>query len=309
MMRDADTAMYQAKRAGRARHEVFNERMHNAAKEMLRLETDLRKAVEGDELTIFYQPIFELDGGRIVGFESLARWEHDSMGMVSPSKFIPIAEEIGVIDTLCEQILRRACRDIGSLRDQFPAGETPTLSINLACKQFAQTSLVRNIERILEETQYPPQLLNFEVTESVFVEHHARAIEMLKQFRASGIGIHIDDFGTGYSNLSFLMQLPISTLKVDRSFVGMITNDGGNDNIVRAIVSLAQTLDLKVIAEGIETESQLKTIRQLGCDRGQGFLFAKPMNFADLQEFLKSEERSIVPPNAYSEVSNLSSIQ
>ncbi len=180
MMRDADTAMYQAKRAGKARHEVFNERMHNAAKEMLRLETDLRKAVERDELMIFYQPIFDLDANRIVGFESLARWSHAEMGMVSPSKFIPIAEEIGVIDILCEQILRRACRDIGSLRDLLPVGETPTLSVNLASKQFAQTSLVRNIERILEETQYPPHLLNFEVTESVFVEHHARAIEMLR---------------------------------------------------------------------------------------------------------------------------------
>lgn len=309
MMRDADTAMYQAKRAGKARHEVFNERMHNAAKEMLRLETDLRKAVEGDELTIFYQPIFDLDANRIVGFESLARWNHAEMGMVSPSKFIPIAEEIGVIDTLCEQILRRACRDIGSLRDLLPVDEAPTLSVNLASKQFAQTSLVRNIERILEETQYPPHLLNFEITESVFVEHHARAIEMLKQFRASGIGIHIDDFGTGYSNLSFLMQLPISTLKVDRSFVGMIKEDGNNDSVVRAIVTLAQTLGLRVIAEGIETDSQLNKIRELGCDRGQGYLFARPMNFADLLEFIKTDERINVPPPRYNEVSNLSSIQ
>lgn len=309
MMRDADTAMYQAKRAGKARHEVFNERMHNAAKEMLRLETDLRKAVERDELTIFYQPIFDLDANRIVGFESLARWNHSEMGMVSPSKFIPIAEEIGVIDTLCEQILRRACRDIGSLRDLLPVDEAPTLSVNLASKQFAQTSLVRNIERILEETQYPPHLLNFEITESVFVEHHARAIEMLKQFRASGIGIHIDDFGTGYSNLSFLMQLPISTLKVDRSFVGMIKEDGNNDSVVRAIVTLAQTLGLRVIAEGIETDSQLNKIRELGCDRGQGYLFARPMNFADLLEFIKTDERINVPPPRYNEVSNLSSIQ
>lgn len=309
MMRDADTAMYQAKRAGKARHEVFNERMHNAAKEMLRLETDLRKAVERDELTIFYQPIFDLDANRIVGFESLARWNHAEMGMVSPSKFIPIAEEIGVIDTLCEQILRRACRDIGSLRDLLPVDEAPTLSVNLASKQFAQTSLVRNIERILEETQYPPHLLNFEITESVFVEHHARAIEMLKQFRASGIGIHIDDFGTGYSNLSFLMQLPISTLKVDRSFVGMIKEDGNNDSVVRAIVTLAQTLGLRVIAEGIETDSQLNKIRELGCDRGQGYLFARPMNFADLLEFIKTDERINVPPPRYNEVSNLSSIQ
>lgn len=309
MMRDADTAMYQAKRAGKARHEVFNDRMHNAAKEMLRLETDLRKAVERDELTIFYQPIFDLDVHRIVGFESLARWSHPEMGMVSPDKFIPIAEEIGVIDRLCEQILRRACRDIGSLRDFHPPGDAPTLSINLACKQFAQTSLVRNIERILEETQYPPHLLNFEITESVFVEHHARAIEMLKQFRESGIGIHIDDFGTGYSNLSFLMQLPISTLKIDRTFVAMIKEDGKNDNVVRAIVTLAQTLGLRVIAEGIETETQLDKIRELGCDRGQGYLFARPMNFGDLQEFLKAEVRLVIPPSKFNEVSNLSSIQ
>ncbi len=309
IMRDADTAMYQAKRAGKARHEVFNEKMHSAAKEILKIETDLRRAFDREELSVVYQPIYSLETERIVGFESLARWNHSELGYISPSKFVPIAEEIGLIDKLCEYVLRRACRDIGSIQDSFLPAETPTLSVNLSCKQFAQTSLVRNIERILEETQFRPHLLKFEITESVFVEHQARAIEMLKQLRESGIDINIDDFGTGYSNLSYLTQLPITTLKIDRSFVSMIDPQGGNDRVVRAIVTLARNLNLKVIAEGIETEAQLDKLKDLGCDGGQGYYFAKPMNFADLQEFLGKADRYSIPQRRITNISSLSTVQ
>ncbi|MEP6945177.1 MAG: EAL domain-containing protein [Acidobacteriota bacterium] len=309
MMRDADTAMYQAKRAGKARHEVFNEEMLNAAREILRLETDLRKAIERDEIDIYYQPIVDLETQRIVGLESLARWTHAEMGSIPPNKFIPIAEEIGMIDKLSERVLRRACRDIGSLRGTIASGELPTLSVNLSCRQFAQTTLVRNIERILEETQFSPHHLKFEITESVFVEHQARAVEMLKQLRDSGVDIHIDDFGTGYSNLSYLMKLPISTLKIDRSFVAMINRDGGNDEIVRAIVSLARTLGLKVIAEGIETQGQLGKLKELGCNGGQGYLFAPPMNFADLEGYLHANDYLVLPARRFADLSTLSTVQ
>lgn len=308
MMRDADTAMYQAKRAGKARHEVFDETMLSAAREMLRLETDLRKAIERDELEVYYQPIVDLDSQRIIGLESLARWTHADMGVIPPDKFIPIAEEIGMIDKLSERVLRRACRDIGSLRYTIAGGELPTLSVNLSCRQFAQTTLVRNIERILEETQFSPHLLKFEITESVFVEHQARAIEMLKQLRASGVDIHIDDFGTGYSNLSYLMKLPISTLKIDRSFIAMIIKDGANDEIVRAIVTLARTLGLKVLAEGIETHGQLEKLKELGCHGGQGYLFAPPMKFDDLQEYLRSNDYLALPVASFDDFSTVSTL-
>ncbi len=309
MMRDADTAMYQAKRAGKARHEVFDEKMHSAAKEILRIETDLRRAIERNELTVSYQPIYSLESERLVGFESLARWEHSELGEVPPTKFIPVAEEIGMIDKLCEHVLRKACRDIGSLRDVMAEGEMLTLSVNLSCKQFAQTSLVRNIERILEETHFAPHLLKFEITESVFVEHHARAIEMLKQLRASGVDIHVDDFGTGYSNLSYLMKLPISTLKIDRSFIGMINDEGGNDELVRAIVTLARNLGLKVIAEGIETGAQLQKLKELGCDGGQGYLFAAPMKFSELHDFLKAKSHLENPSRRFADISNITVLQ
>jgi len=309
MMRDADTAMYQAKRAGKARHEVFDEKMFKAARETLQLETDLRRAVDRSELTVFYQPIFSLETGLVEGFESLARWNHKELGDISPNKFIPVAEEIGMIDKLCEFVLHTSCREIGSLHELMPHGPKPTLSVNLSCKQFAQTSLVRNIERILEENRFAPHLLKFEITESVFVEHQARAIEMLRQLRESGIDINIDDFGTGYSNLSYLMKLPITTLKIDRSFVSMINERGGNDEIVRAIVSLARTLDLKVVAEGIETQSQLDALKDLGCESGQGFMLARPMSFVDLCAFLKNDSHFAFANHRYDDVPEVSLIQ
>jgi len=290
VMRDADTAMYQAKRAGKACHEVFDEEMHSAAKEILRLETDLRRAVERDEIQVYYQPIYNLKSNQIECFESLARWEHSELGWVPPSKFIPLAEEIGLIDRMCEQVLRRGCREIGSLAPRTDRRRFD-ISVNLSCRQFSQNSLVTNILGILDETRFAPANLKLEITESVFFEHQNRAIIMLNQLRESGIEINIDDFGTGYSNLGYLKALPITALKIDRSFVSMITASGANDEIVRAIVTLARNLGLSVVAEGIETWPQLELLRQLECEGGQGFLFAEPMSFDTLQVFLAADEQ------------------
>ncbi len=292
IMRDADTAMYQAKRAGKARHEVFDEKMHSAAKEILQLETDLRRAVEREELAVSYQPIYTLATGRIEGVEALARWHHAKLGEVSPSKFIPLAEEIGLIDKLSEQVLRRACREIGSLKMEIGDEMPLSMSVNLSCRQFAQPTLVKTIESILDETAFSPRDLRLEITESVFFEHSERAVEMLNRLRQLGTEIDIDDFGTGYSNLGYLMKLPISNLKIDQSFVSMIDEEGGNDDIVRAIVTLARNLGLRVIAEGIETESQLKKLNMLECEAGQGYLFAAPMAYERLREFLIEQRRS-----------------
>lgn len=295
MMRDADTAMYQAKRAGKARHEVFDEKMHLAAKETLQLETDLRRAIENNEIFLVYQPIFSLTTGEIQGIEALTRWIHPQIGKVPPAKFIALAEEIGFIDPLGEYILKTACFEIGPIFEALSAENNLTLSVNLSYKQFGQPALVKKFKSILDETAFSPRKLKLEITESIFFEYQEKAIEMLHEIRDLGIEIDIDDFGTGYSNLSYLIRLPISTLKIDRSFVSPIDNDGANTEIVQTVLALAQNLGLKTVAEGIETEAQMAALKKLGCEGGQGFLLAKPMGCSDLRKYLADrEEKNIL---------------
>jgi len=309
LMRDADTAMYQAKRAGKARHEVFDQDMHEAVKEILQLETDLRRAVEKDEFYINYQPIYSLASGRIEGFEALARWNHATFGDIQPSKFIPLAEEIGLIDSLGEYILSKACMQMQSLKENLLAPTPLTLSVNLSCKQFANPNLVAKIKRILEDTRFPGNRLKLEITESVFFEHQEKAVEMLHQLRDIGIEINIDDFGTGYSNLNYLMKLPISTLKIDRSFISPIQANGGNSEIVRTIVMLARNLGMKVVAEGVETKAQLEELKKLNCEGAQGYLFAAPMTFEKVQFFLNENGVTNIPENRFEDVSVVTTIQ
>ncbi|HQU83662.1 MAG TPA: EAL domain-containing protein [Pyrinomonadaceae bacterium] len=309
MMRDADTAMYQAKRAGKARHEVFDEDMHKAAKETLKLETDLRRAVEKNEFTVHYQPIYSLITGNVEGFEALARWEHPVLGSVSPAKFVPLAEEIGIINALGEQILRKACTEMAALRRESPSMITLVLNVNLSCKQFAYPNLVQKIENILHETGFPPTKLKLEITESVFFDYREQAISMLNQLRALGIEINIDDFGTGYSNLSYLMQLPISTLKIDRSFISPIQKNGNNIEIVQTIVMMARNLGLRVIAEGVETEAQLEQLKKLKCEGAQGHLFSKPLSFDEVQHFLNENGILDIPDTSFKDISIVSTIQ
>ncbi len=292
MMRDADTAMYQAKRAGKARHEVFDEKMHLAAKETLQLETDLRRAIENNEIFLVYQPIFSLTTGQMQGIEALTRWVHPLIGKIPPSRFISLAEEIGFIDPLGEYILRRACREIGPIFNGLASEKALTLSVNLSCKQFAQPDLVKRFKTILSETEFSAKRLKLEITESIFFEYQEKAIEMLNQIRDLGIEIDIDDFGTGYSNLSYLIRLPISTLKIDRSFVSPITTKGENTEIVQTVLALARNLGLKTVAEGIETEAQMEALKTLGCDGGQGYLLAKPMLFGELRDYLSGKDDS-----------------
>lgn len=296
LMRDADTAMYQAKRAGKARHEVFDENMHAAVKETLKLETELRRAIEKRELEVYYQPIYSLITGSLEGFEALARWNHKDFGTVSPEKFITLAEEIGVIDALGEQILEKACRQLISLKDKFFEADLPVLSVNLSSKQFAQPKLVQKIQRILEETGFPAHRLKLEITESVFFEYKDAAIKMLNELREIGVEINIDDFGTGYSNLSYLLQLPISTLKIDRSFISPMNAEGNNVEIIQTILALARSLGLKVIAEGVETEDQLEQLKKLNCEGAQGYYFARPMTFEDVQTYLDEKFSIKIPP-------------
>lgn len=309
LLRDADTAMYQAKRAGKARHEVFDERMFKAAKETLQLENDLRRAIERNEICVYYQPIHSLNTGRVIGFEALARWKHRDFGLLSPNKFIPIAEEIGLIDALGEQIMRLACSQMRDLKDNLINGADYILNVNLSCKQFKQANLVKNIKQILDETNFPPDQLKIEITESVFFEHKENAVRMLNQLREFGIEINIDDFGTGYSNLSYLMQLPISTLKIDRSFIEPIKHEGSNIEIVQTIVMLAQSLGMKVIAEGVETEIQIEQLKKFNCESAQGFFFSEPMSFEETKEFLGAEIKPNLPQTHFEDISIVSTIQ
>ncbi len=309
LMRDADTAMYQAKRAGKARHEVFDQDMHEAVKEILKLETDLRRAVEKDEFYINYQPIYSLENEKIEGFEALARWNHMTFGDIQPAKFIPLAEEIGLIDTLGEHILRKACMQMQSLNETMPDSSKMILSVNLSCKQFANPNLVTKIKRVLEDTNFPGNKLKLEITESVFFEHQEKAVEMLYQLRDIGIEINIDDFGTGYSNLNYLMKLPISTLKIDRSFISPTESSASNSEIVRAIVMLARNLGMKVIAEGVETQEQLDELKKLNCEGAQGYFFAAPMSFEKVQYFLNENGITNFPENRFEDVSVVSTIQ
>ncbi|HSI89038.1 MAG TPA: EAL domain-containing protein [Pyrinomonadaceae bacterium] len=297
MMRDADTAMYHAKRSGKARHETFNEAMRTAVRETLLLETDLRRAIQNEELEVFYQPIFLLDDDTITGVEALARWEHPIHGIVSPAKFVPLAEEIGWIDQLGEQILRRACREMAATFSAAGPQRQLKLSVNLSCKQFARPDVVTRINSILDETGFSPLYLKLEITESIVLEYQERVIEMLHKLRDLGIELDIDDFGTGYSNLGYLCRLPLSTLKIDRSFVTPINEEGANSEIVRTIIAMARNLGLSVVAEGIETEAQLHALKMLGCERGQGYYFAKPMSRHEIHRFLVERVDLPLPPH------------
>jgi diguanylate cyclase (GGDEF)-like protein/PAS domain S-box-containing protein len=286
VMRDADIAMYQAKRGGKSRHEIFDPLMHETIKQNHELENDLRKAIEKNEIEVYYQPIFSLQTTELEGFEALARWKHPKHGYVAADKFIPLAEEIGLINALGEYVLFNACNQGKIWHQMFTNREPLTISVNISCKQFLQSNLVDSIRQTLVKTGFSANLLKLEITESVFLEHKNKAVEMLYELCSLGIEIYIDDFGTGYSNLSCLTQLPVTTLKIDRSFVSLMHENETNLEIVDIIVMLAKNIGMKVIAEGVETKKQLMRLRELGCESAQGYFLAKPMNVVKTNEFL-----------------------
>ncbi|HEX8550799.1 MAG TPA: EAL domain-containing protein [Abditibacteriaceae bacterium] len=288
LLRDADTAMYRAKALGRARHAVFDEAMHEHALGLLRLETDLRRALERQNFKVFYQPIVDLQSGHISGFEALVRWHHPERGMVPPGEFIALAEETGLIIPLDHIVLREACSQLEAWKIQFPE-KSLTMSVNLSSKQFAQPDLVPQIGRIMNESGVDPKRLKLEITEGVLMNNPETAAAMLRELRAMNIRLSIDDFGTGYSSLSYLHRFPLDTLKVDQSFVNRMGTNGENSEIVRTIVTLARNLNMDVIAEGIETPSQMHQLRDLKCEYGQGYLFAKPLPAIDAEALLNHQ--------------------
>lgn len=292
ILRDASIAMAQAKAQSKASYQVFTSSMHNEVTEMMQLEGDLRQAVEMLEdlacpllnsFALNYQPIISLSTGKLVGFEALVRWRHPERGLVSPVKFIPIAEETGLIIPLGRWVLWEACRQFQEwqkIYSQTNPTESLTVAVNLSGKQFSQPGLILQIQRILQKTGINSGGLKIELTESVVMDNAESASKILSQLRELGMQLSVDDFGTGYSSLSYLHRFPINTLKVDQSFVCNMGASGENCEIVRAIVTLAHSLGLDVVAEGIETEQQLTQLRNLGCEYGQGYLFSKPVDVA-----------------------------
>jgi diguanylate cyclase (GGDEF)-like protein/PAS domain S-box-containing protein len=288
ILRDAETAMHSAKARGKARYEVFGRDMHGELMSRLKMETDLRRACERDELFVDYQPIVSLNNRTLIGFEALVRWRHPEFGLVPPKDFIPVAEETGLILTIGQTVLESACRQARVWQETYPASPPLFVSVNLSVKQFNQPGLVDNIANLLLDYELPPRCLKLEITESVFSDNIDAAVGLLTQLRQLGVQLSIDDFGTGYSSLSYLQRFPIDTLKIDRSFVTQMMENEENLAIVRTIVALAQNLGMDVVAEGVETEDQLTLLRKLECENGQGFLFSTPLGDGQLDQFIAS---------------------
>jgi diguanylate cyclase (GGDEF)-like protein len=288
ILRDADTAMYRAKQLGKARYEVFDQTMHARAMDRLGLERDMRKAVERRELFLQYQPIVSLATGSLRGFEALVRWQHPERGVIPPTKFIPIAEETGMIIPIGKWVLGEACRQMSRWQKLSHSDGPLPMSVNLSGRQFLQPDLLEQIEEVLRETGLDPRSLKLEITETVVMENIETATHTLEQLRALGVELSIDDFGTGYSSLSYLQHFPVSTLKIDRSFVSRMTESDGTAEIVRAIAKLAQNLGMDVVAEGVETESQREQLRAFECEFGQGFYFSRPIDVDAAEALLLS---------------------
>ena len=288
LLRDADTAMYRAKELGRQRYEIFNPAMHTEALRKLRLENDLRRAIERQELRVHYQPIVCLKSRQILGFEALVRWQHPDQGLISPSEFIPLAEDTGLIGAIDFWVLEKACSQLRIWQDQFAVAETLTVSVNLSGRQFTKPDLISQIEQVLKKTNLSNTNLKIEVTESILIEKTSLATQILSELKERNIQICIDDFGTGYSSLSYLHRFPIHTLKIDQSFIARLNNNSEDGEIVKAIIVLGINLGLNVIAEGIETAGQLNFLEANNCHAGQGYYLFKPMEANAVTKLLKS---------------------
>lgn len=291
ILSDADIAMYAAKSKGKARYEIFDDGMHSNIVERLQLEADLRVSVERkDEFVLHYQPILDVETQQLVGFEALVRWNHPRRGMISPLSFIPLAEETGLIHPLGEWILRESCMQLKQWQDKYHTSRPLKMSTNVSGKQFLKENFVDMLVGILEETGIDPSTLAIEITESIIMEQLDVAVIAMGKLRQLGVHIHIDDFGTGYSSLSYLNKFPVTALKIDRSFINSMSENEENREIVRTIISLAQSLNLNVIAEGVELSSQLSEIGTMECQFAQGFYFSRPLASHDLDVWMQSKE-------------------
>lgn len=294
LLRHADTAMYRAKDRGRNNYQLYTPAMNTRITERLNMENDLRHALDRGEFRVFYQPQINFGTGQIAGVEALVRWQHPHRGLTSPAEFIPLAEETGLIVPIGEWVMRQACAANMAWRNK---GIRPIkVSVNISACQFGQYNLTHTVAEILKDTGLEPEWLELEITESALMMDVKAAIITLKDLRKMGVNISIDDFGTGYSSLAYLTQFPIHTLKIDRSFIKDVASDPGDAAIVSTVIAMAQNLNLKVIAEGVETEEQLAFLEQRHCMEVQGFLFSKPVPPEELEEILRKNVICIANP-------------
>lgn len=285
ILRDADIAMHHAKEEGVA-YAVFDKTLRSSLLERIKLEADLRFAIQRNELSMHYQPLISLKDGGIVGFEALLRWQHSKLGFISPAKFIPIAEESDLIIPITNWILEQTTNQIARWQKISSDYHNLIVSVNISGKHLSQDGLVEEVRKSLKNSQLSPSGLKLEITESTAMSNAERTIEILSDLKKLGVQLSIDDFGTGYSSLSYLHRLPFDTLKIDRSFVYQVGDNGENSQILQTIISLAKNLKMRAIAEGIETESQLRLLQNLGCEYGQGYLFSKPLPKDEMENLL-----------------------
>jgi diguanylate cyclase (GGDEF)-like protein/PAS domain S-box-containing protein len=290
LLRNADVAMYMAKEAGKGRYQVFEPAMHDTALRRLELKADLQRAVDNDEFVLHYQPVIELETGRIEGLEALVRWEHPSRGTVAPLDFIPLAEETGLIVPIGRWVLREACLQARRLQERFPQTPALHMAVNLSARQLQRPEIVSEIAEILMETGLLPESLVVEITESVMMQDMDLSIQRLAELKELGVKLAVDDFGTGYSSLNYIRRFPVDILKVDKSFVDGVNEGGEESALTAAIIELAGILRLRPVAEGIERADQLEKLLDLRCDLGQGFYFAKPLPLEGVDELLTARQ-------------------
>jgi diguanylate cyclase (GGDEF)-like protein len=300
LLRDADLAMYEAKKTGRACYAMFTNDLHTRTFKVLKLEGALRQALTQNEFQLYYQPIISLKTNQLIGFEALVRWQHPERGFMPPNEFIALAEETGFIIPLGEWVLREACRQMHTWHKEFPNQADLIISINLSSKQLRDPNLIASIDLILSETGLDGRFVKLELTESMLVDDVEMVIQTLESICERHIQLSIDDFGTGYSSLSYLPRFPVDTLKIDRSFVSRMAEDPQNLEIVRAIVSLAQSIEMTVVAEGIETAEQLEQLKVLGCGFGQGYLFSRPLDSQAIEKTILGNDRFAIASPATS---------
>ena len=298
VLRDADIAMYEAKHGGKDQYIVFNNEMGVSVVRALQIENNLRRAVERDQLRLVYQPIVDLKTGHIASFEALLRWRSPDGEEISPTEFVPIAEDSGLIQNIGLWVLRAACRQTVDWMRRYPDVPPIAMSVNVAPRQLGQPSLVGNVAAVLADTGMPPELLRLEITESAIMENRTLITERLEQLKQLGVTLYVDDFGTGYSSLGHLQSFPIDALKIDRTFVFRMGPNGENSEIVRSVTALADSLSFKVVAEGVETTTHLRLLSQLHCQYGQGYLFSKAVEKEDAERHY-SERKKYFNPGDY----------